>query len=78
MGAVMIRCPRTGCAIPTGLEMSSGEFSRAPVFFARAWCPVCACHHEWFAPHAWVCDRPLENGNASRYARNDRSFDRAI
>jgi hypothetical protein len=56
MGVVMIRCPRTGHEIPTGIEMSAAEFQRAPVFFARVRCPVCDREHEWFAKEAWVCD----------------------
>jgi hypothetical protein len=56
MGAIMIRCPQTGREIPTGIEMDVSEFQRAPVFFSRVQCPVCARRHEWFAKDAWVCD----------------------
>jgi hypothetical protein len=56
MGVIMIRCPRTGHDIPTGIEMGSSDFQRAPVFFARVQCPVCGREHEWFAKDAWVCD----------------------
>jgi hypothetical protein len=62
MGVIMIRCPHTGRDIPTGIEMGSSDFQRAPVFFARVMCPVCGREHEWFAKDAWVCDvanRPL-------------------
>ncbi len=58
MGLVMIRCPQTGREIPTGFEMEISDFQRAPVFFSRVQCPVCACEHEWFAQDAWVCDSP--------------------
>jgi hypothetical protein len=33
MGAIMIRCPQSGRAIPTGLEMDTAEFQRSPVSF---------------------------------------------
>ena len=56
MGVIMIRCPQTEREIPTGLEMGTAEFRRAPVFFSRVQCPVCAREHEWFAKDAWVCD----------------------
>ena len=56
MGVIMIRCPQTGREIPTGIEMDTAEFRRAPVFFSRVQCPVCAREHEWFAKDAWVCD----------------------
>jgi hypothetical protein len=58
MGFVMIRCPRTGREIPTGMTMNRSDFERAPVFFARTHCPLCASEHEWFAQDAWVCDSP--------------------
>ena len=56
MGVVMIRCPQTGRDIPTGFEMDTEEFQRAPVFFSRVQCPVCHRQHEWFAKDAWVCE----------------------
>ena len=58
MGVVMIRCPQTGREIPTGIEMNTAEFQRAPVFFSRVQCPLCESWHEWFAKDAWVCDSP--------------------
>jgi hypothetical protein len=56
MGVVMIRCPRTGHEISTGIEMARSDFQRAPVFFAHAHCPICRIEHEWFAKDAWVCE----------------------
>jgi hypothetical protein len=56
MGAIMIRCPRSGHEIPTGIEMVPLDFQHAPVFFARVRCPICLEEHEWFAKDAWVCD----------------------
>lgn len=54
MGAVMIKCPATGIAIPTGFSADGESFARTPVFFARARCPLCRAEHEWFAREAWV------------------------
>jgi len=53
---IMIRCPRTGQDVPTGIEMRSSDFQRAPVFFARVQCPACGREHEWFAKDAWVSE----------------------
>jgi len=64
MGAIMIRCPQTGGAIPTGVEMETAEFRRAPVFFSRVQCPICAREHEWFAKDAWVSDSPDAQSSA--------------
>ena len=54
MGNVMIKCPETGSAIPTGIRMDHDRFQQSPVFFARTFCPICQSNHEWFAREAWV------------------------
>lgn len=54
MGMVMIRCPQTGRAVSTGMEMDPSSFSHTPVFFGRTLCSVCKIDHEWFARDAWV------------------------
>jgi hypothetical protein len=64
MGMVMIKCPKTACAIPTGIEMTRYRFNRSPVFFSRTLCPTCQIHHEWFAQEAWVCECDAEETTA--------------
>jgi hypothetical protein len=54
MGMVMVKCPQTGRAIPTGIETDRESFRRSPVFFARTSCPICRADHAWFAQEAWV------------------------
>ena len=54
MGSVVIRCPATGRAIPTGIEADRLKFACSPVFFADAYCPMCNANHRWFARDAWV------------------------
>jgi hypothetical protein len=54
MGSVMIRCPATGTAIPTGITADRSTYGSTPVFMARAHCPICRAEHEWFAKEAWV------------------------
>lgn len=55
MRRVMIRCPATGMAIPTGLAAANAsDFARTPVFIARVACRHCRGEHEWFAREAWV------------------------
>jgi hypothetical protein len=56
MGAVMIKCPDTGREIATGMTADRESFAATPVFFARAYCPICRTEHEWFAQQAWVCE----------------------
>jgi hypothetical protein len=54
MGVVMIKCPETGHAIPTGMKADRDRFGLSPVFFARTYCSICQANHEWFAREAWV------------------------
>lgn len=56
MGVVMIKCPDTGRNIATGMTADRASFAATPVFFARAYCPICRTEHEWFAKEAWVCE----------------------
>jgi hypothetical protein len=64
MGMVMIKCPQTGRAIPTGIKTDRESFRRSPVFFGHTRCPICNANHDWFAREAWV-DEPSA-GVASR------------
>jgi hypothetical protein len=59
MGTVMVKCPETGHDIPTGIITDRKSFAATPVFFARAYCPICRTEHEWFAKEAWVCEAEL-------------------
>jgi hypothetical protein len=54
----MIKCPRTGQHIRTGMTADRRSFETTPVFFARAYCPICRREHEWFAKDAWVSELP--------------------
>jgi hypothetical protein len=56
MGVVMIKCPRTGHEIRTGIKTDRQSFRRSAVFFARTYCSICRDDHEWFAKEAWVCE----------------------
>lgn len=67
MGVVLIRCPQTGHAIPTGIEADRRSFSTAPVFFSRTFCPLCRTRHEWFAKDAWVQEQPRRRAGRRRY-----------
>jgi len=61
MGTVMIHCPKTGKAVPTGMHADRAAFGSMPVFFSRTLCPLCRTLHEWFAGSAWVCDCGFAN-----------------
>ena len=68
MGKLMIRCPKTGDAIFTGLTADKERFAVMPVFFGRALCAACGATHEWFARDAWVHDDPPVPRGSSRPA----------
>jgi hypothetical protein len=51
---LMIKCPQTGRAIPTGIKADRESFECSAVFFARTHCLICRANHEWFAKEAWV------------------------
>ena len=59
MGAVMIRCPRTGQPVSTEIETEPAVFSRLPEVRARLSCPLCGEDHVWSASEAWLADPTL-------------------
>ena len=68
MGAVMVRCPRTGRDIATGMVSDRESFRAMPVFFARVYCPACRTEHEWFAQEAWVRESESERVERQAFA----------
>jgi hypothetical protein len=54
MGAVMIRCPRSGRAVSTAIETEPAVFSRLPEVAGRMRCPDCGDEHIWSASEAWL------------------------
>lgn len=76
MGTIMIRCPRTGRAIATGIAADHETFRCSPVFFGRTRCSICQTNHEWFSGEAWIHD-PSETdrsaaGSAMRWPADPR------
>lgn len=39
MGELMIRCPKTGKPVTTGIHMERERFGSMPVFFCSSFCP---------------------------------------
>lgn len=66
---VMINCPKTGTAIPTGLKADRDSFRSSAVFFARAFCPDCRAAHEWFARDAWLQEPNWARGPSGLWDR---------
>ena len=72
IGIVIIRCPKTGNCISTGMEVNRAAFGSMPVFFGSTFCPACRVSHEWFAPNAWVCDYGPKNCDPNCERRKQR------
>ena len=71
MGTLMIKCPRTGQTISTGMIADAPSFGSSPVFYSRTYCPLCRIDHDWFATEAWVSPRVSTAPRSAR--RSSRS-----
>jgi hypothetical protein len=60
VGILMIKCPQTGRAIPTGIKADHESFRCSAVFFARTLCSICQANHDWFAKEAWVYEPSVD------------------
>jgi hypothetical protein len=54
MSTVMIRCPHTGRAISTGIEIDLDSFRSLPTVGSQVECPACGGHHVWKPSDAWL------------------------
>jgi len=54
MSELMIRCPSTGEAISTGINIDSRSFRALPDVASRSHCPKCGLDHVWWKREAWL------------------------
>ena len=54
MGAVMIRCPRTGASVPTGVVVQGNSLDGVTHKITRMRCVSCGSEHAWARGLAWV------------------------
>jgi hypothetical protein len=54
MGIIMIRCPSTGRAVSTGIEMPN--LDQLPTVIATMVCSACGRVHEWTRTDAWLAE----------------------
>jgi hypothetical protein len=47
MGVVVMRCPRTGREVATGVEIERDEFQGLKPVIHRMRCPACGSEHVW-------------------------------
>jgi hypothetical protein len=67
---IMIRCPRTGQVVPTGIETDPHSLRELPDTLIYTPCPYCGVDHAWWPDEAWLTDSPTlqEIGLKSRAA----------
>jgi len=51
---VMITCPSTHLALPTGVQLSASVFESAVFTNVRVQCPHCESEHRWSKPDAFL------------------------
>lgn len=56
MGEIMIKCPKTGDAISTGIHCDRANFLQVPLFVSYANCQICGDQHSWTKADAWLSD----------------------
>lgn len=78
MGMIMVKCPETGRAIPTGIKSDRETFLRSIVFFGNTRCPICQANHNWFAREAWVEEPIIRTAEMLRAASSSDANDEAV
>jgi hypothetical protein len=66
MSSVMIRCPDTGRAVSTAIEIEPDVFRKLPNLRARMLCPACGQEHGWMTKSAWLAGEPRLVQQAAR------------
>jgi hypothetical protein len=56
MSTIMIKCPQTGLAVSTGIEVERDTFVALPDAEAQMLCPACGGDHIWSKGQAWLAD----------------------
>ena len=62
MSLLMIRCPRTGQEVWTGIETDPDSLRKIPDDLFYTSCPRCGLDHAWRRDEAWLVDalvRPM-------------------
>jgi hypothetical protein len=56
VGMIVIRCPKTGQEVSTGIEIEPENFQLLPPVAGRVQCPLCGEEHSWLPSAAQVKD----------------------
>src|SRR5580692_8411900 len=61
---ILVQCPRTGAAVPTGLKTEWVLLKSLPCVAVPLRCPACGQMHKWKPGDAWIgSSRPSGDGN---------------
>jgi hypothetical protein len=58
MSPLMIRCPKTGKPISTGIVTDECSLQQFPDVPTRTHCDVCGLEHVWWKREAWLANIP--------------------
>jgi hypothetical protein len=58
LSVLMVRCPKTGRELSTGIEMDASTFEQLPDIRLHVECPVCRLEHAWSTRDAWLGNSP--------------------
>jgi hypothetical protein len=59
MSVIMIRCPKTGDEVSTGIECENDDFKKLPFVITQTACPCCGDEHCWTKSDAWLNEGKL-------------------
>jgi len=51
---ILVRCPRTGASVPTGLKTEWVLLKSLPCVAVPLRCPACGQMHKWKPADAWI------------------------
>lgn len=54
MAAILIRCPTTNRAVPTGFKADAETFESIDYYQLKFNCPACGAVHTWSKENAWL------------------------
>jgi hypothetical protein len=54
MSMMMMKCPASGKAVTTGIELDAGTFFCLPDIFLHVRCPHCDLQHSCWTHEAWL------------------------
>jgi hypothetical protein len=73
LGVVMVRCPKTGRELSTGIEMDAATLEQLPDIRSMIECPVCRVEHVWSTREAWLDNPPPDTPALPWLFFNNRS-----